>query len=1569
MASAVDNVAKIAIQLETSNVFSEVKKIQDALNSLSIKDINAKVGIQSIETVSKTVEKATKNIKTLEQQARQAKKALDEAYSKNYKNVDWVNSDEHKQLQQTYLVLKKTIDDKNKALEQYAQSVGLSTKKVADSHREATKVVKQEVEKRLSYEEQARQKEHEIAVKYANDSGYPTSLVYKNDKEEYQRLNYLNRGYKNSISVAEISNYKQAIAQVDKYIQENLFSDPSYRNSDAYQKDLQLLKKLKDAYSELRAEIKSYTETQKESKVIEEKKVSTYEQAIRELTNSIQVKARTTANYMGSDAYKEDIDNLHKMQNEWNKIRSDIKGTTEEIKKQPKEAKNVENQFKNYQAELAKIEQKATVVFHELSGKNLTTAKQVELRKELQRLTKEYQNLNKESVAFRKQVGISSSRGFYDLNNTYDYFLAKFRSKVTAGIASQVEQFAMNAIPNFVNTMATFQQNRTNFAQIMPNAIGDDVTAMNQAMRDFTQIASDYGATVQDVVEAGRLWGRQYKDLNTIQALVRNTTKLSITDNMNLVEVNKGLEATMQQYKVELKDATEAERVSGHVVDSWAKLADNAVVTASDLAKANEQSAGAAYQMGISFDYLNAMIATMSGATGKAGAEIGRSIRSMLVSMNTPKAQKFFDSLGIATKELGTDGVLRVRSYEKVITELMQKLKNNPNDVSKGILALSGGKYQYNNVMALLKNYDQLVKNLDTVRTSSGWADAQVAMQYDTISRQINALNADFQQLIISLDEAGASNGIVTIVQGFRELVQILSSIKPQHIQYLTATITGFLAFKGLQSVVPLIYDFGINLATSLRTLYSMPSIISSVRNNVLLLSNAFKVLSMSLSYIGLAFTALYSLYTLYDAYKTKTEGLSNSEIELSNSVKSSIDGYKDKADKIKELNKIIQDNTAITKDDTKTTKEQEVANQKIIEAKQKLLELLPKESREKVLASGYSKEAIDKESQAIEKLARAEYDKYVKSLNYQISTTENVIKQTQSRIDAYEQEINVLVERNSLLLQAEKSAEGAGFLSGNFDLRSNREYNEEAITNLNEEVKKLKSDLEKRKQEVAIAKQRLKDISTGVNIAGQGGSVATEENDNNKKGSTSTPEQKQKAIQDMITANTLQAEYNRLQYEAKANQISYETNLKKINEELKYSTNLQDAVNKKDELFTNRLKEISDEEQNLTAYRDKLIKMLDEEISKNSEVAQQIGYSINATDSEKIKTIELNKEIFNQVKAWNNISTKITAVNAQLENTKKKYQEVSTAQKNGLVETPEQAVNNAINNYNRKYNIDSANASTLPFDTLTQNRLKIQNLQNVLAKEYALKKYYEDMASKLSKDTDKADLEMYNNYLMQVEEKIAQHNAQLYNMQNEEAIKFTQSVSQTMSSQFSTMLLEGQSFKDTMKNIWNDLCSYIIQRLLQVYVFEQLVNFIPTGKKHTGGNITAGQSMANQGFDPTFGIKLPSSSHTGSTIGGYPKMHTGGMVAKGRLGVVPQLKNDEVIRTLQVGEEVNSIQDRRSNEILATVAMKAIDARNQQPNNVNIVALDSKSFAEYLNDNADILTAVLAKQGALGRR
>ena len=118
------------------------------------------------------------------------------------------------------------------------------------------------------------------------------------------------------------------------------------------------------------------------------------------------------------------------------------------------------------------------------------------------------------------------------------------------------------------------------------------------------------------------------------------------------------------------------------------------------------------------------------------------------------------------------------------------------------------------------------------------------------------------------------------------------------------------------------------------------------------------------------------------------------------------------------------------------------------------------------------------------------------------------------------------------------------------------------------------------------------------------------------------------------------------------------------------------------------------------------------------------------------------------------------------------------------------------------------------------------------------------------------------------------------------------------------------------------------------------------------------------------FGLFGAKKAHNGEDIRvSAPRMHSGGDVMVGRIGVVPALKDDEVLRTLQVGEEVNSIRDRRSNEILAAVAMRAMDNTAKAPTQVVITALDSRSFAEYLNENSDILQAVLAKNNAMGRR
>lgn len=372
-------------------------------------------------------------------------------------------------------------------------------------------------------------------------------------------------------------------------------------------------------------------------------------------------------------------------------------GTINNLRQQAKMIKDMTSNnskpFDSYKKGLDDLERQATVLYHSLHDGSVTDVKdKVDMQKQLDNLIKKYGDLNRESVNFRKEVGVQSSRGFYDLNHNLDYFEAKLRSKIAMMAAEWFRDLAIRAPQQLVDSISKLEQAKVNFAQVMPDSFGNDQQAMNKAMDEFIGIAQQYGQSLDDITEAARLWGRQYKDVAVVQQLVNSSTKLSITDNMSLTEVNKALEATMQQYNISLKDANEAQLVSNKIVDSWANLADTAVVTASDLAAANERSAGAAYQAGISFDYLQGMIATMSAATGRAGGEVGRSIRSMIVSMQSAKGQQALKEIGVEATELDANGVRHLRNFEKVITEVMQKVKDSDKDLTNVMLALSGGK-------------------------------------------------------------------------------------------------------------------------------------------------------------------------------------------------------------------------------------------------------------------------------------------------------------------------------------------------------------------------------------------------------------------------------------------------------------------------------------------------------------------------------------------------------------------------------------------------------------------------------------------------------------------------------------------------------------------------------------------------------------------------------------------------------------------------------------------------------------------------------------------------------------
>ena len=134
-----------------------------------------------------------------------------------------------------------------------------------------------------------------------------------------------------------------------------------------------------------------------------------------------------------------------------------------------------------------------------------------------------------------------------------------------------------------------------------------DSTEMNKIGQGFLEVSQRWGASITEVLTAGKAWSRQYKDINEVMALVNNSVLLSVVDNVSLDNSVKSLEATMNQWGMTAKTAAEANEYSLSIVDKWSALAHKQMATANDLADANAKTGAVARLTGIDFDHMQGL--------------------------------------------------------------------------------------------------------------------------------------------------------------------------------------------------------------------------------------------------------------------------------------------------------------------------------------------------------------------------------------------------------------------------------------------------------------------------------------------------------------------------------------------------------------------------------------------------------------------------------------------------------------------------------------------------------------------------------------------------------------------------------------------------------------------------------------------------------------------------------------------------------------------------------------------------------------------------------------------------
>lgn len=336
------------------------------------------------------------------------------------------------------------------------------------------------------------------------------------------------------------------------------------------------------------------------------------------------------------------------------------------------------------------------------------------------------------------------------------------------------------AIPGeAVKTIADVEQQMAGMLQTLPQLYKDypnhikDQEALNKLTKDFIGIGQQYGQEVDKVIEAGKLWSRGYKDVNTVLALTHKTSQLSIADLMDLTAANTGVESVISAYHRQ----GDAVNFASHVVDSYTNIAHNAQTSATDLSESMKRSAAAANQVGVSFDFASAMAATLIKDSGQAGGIVGNTLKAIFSNVHSKKGIEELEKLGISIYEFDQNGTKHFRNVESVFTELMIKMRGSSVNMEETMKKISGGTFQWSRASALFSDYNEFIKNYNLSINSSGVAEKQVMAQMDTLIRKGEQVKAAFTGVIMGSSDAGLANylkswldSILNVLKGLQQI-------------------------------------------------------------------------------------------------------------------------------------------------------------------------------------------------------------------------------------------------------------------------------------------------------------------------------------------------------------------------------------------------------------------------------------------------------------------------------------------------------------------------------------------------------------------------------------------------------------------------------------------------------------------------------------------------------------------------------------------------------------------------------------------------------------------------------
>ena len=306
---------------------------------------------------------------------------------------------------------------------------------------------------------------------------------------------------------------------------------------------------------------------------------------------------------------------------------------------------------------------------------------------------------------------------------------------------------------------------------------GNSVDQMAEFAKEANKAAKSLSTSTTNYTNAALIYYQQGLDKEQVLERADITTKMANVSRQSAEEVSDQLTAIWNNFY-------DGSQSLEHYADAMTRLGADTASSSDEIAQGLEKFAAIGDMIGLSFDNAAAALATVTATTRQSADVVGTAFKTIFARIqglslgetledgtNLNKYSEALNKVGISIFEQNGE----LKDMDNILDEMGAKWKTMSKDQQVALAQTVAGVRQYNQLVALMDNYDFYEQNLFSAQTADGSLQEQAdiyAESWEAASKRVDAALEGLYDSLIN-DEAFIDllNGIEKIVSATEMMV------------------------------------------------------------------------------------------------------------------------------------------------------------------------------------------------------------------------------------------------------------------------------------------------------------------------------------------------------------------------------------------------------------------------------------------------------------------------------------------------------------------------------------------------------------------------------------------------------------------------------------------------------------------------------------------------------------------------------------------------------------------------------------------------------------------------------